>query len=288
MIEFAARKSGFVVLLAVILMAASSACTSEYEKAEVDGAPVAPESTGGSAEAAAPGDRTDAEAQPGNADRGRFDSNEPSRDPRTSNQLLPIDEASKDPALLAFRMQMLEAVGAHDADFLLDHVADDIRVSFGAGGGKQAFVDMWSPADPNSKIWPILGGILGGGGVFDEISFQLSDGRSADARFTAPYYFAAYPGEAFDPFQHGVIVVPDAVLRESADENAGAVDTLSFAIVRTQNFIPGSDAQWVNVTLEDGRTGYVDASEIRSPIGYRAIFHRVGDEWTLSTLVAGD
>jgi hypothetical protein len=42
------------------------------------------------------------------------------------------------------------------------------------------------------------------------------------------------------------------------------------------------------VRLGDGRTGFVAAGYVRSPVDYRAIFRRRGGQWQLLTFIAGD
>lgn len=148
---------------------------------------------------------------------------------------------------------------------------------------------MWSPSDPDSEVWKLLSRVLGGGGLYEEGSFTPSVGQTASARFTAPYYFAAFEGERYDPFQHGVVLGESVPVREEAGHDAPAIDTLSFAIVRLSNFVPHmSSDEWARVSLSGDRVGFVPADQIGSPIGYRAVFHRVDGDWLMTSFVAGD
>lgn len=205
-------------------------------------------------------------------------------------RLLPVDEGAQDPSFLAFRLRMLEAVGARDTTFLFDRMDDGVRISFGADGGKQGFRDMWDPADPESDVWKILGRVLGGGGLLREGSTTTGSGGSASAMFQAPYYYAAFPGEEYDAFTHGVILEADVPVRDKPYASASAIDTLSFAIVRVPDFMPRETdhGRWVRIDLGGGRFGYVPEPLIQSPIGYRAVFHKINGRWTMTALVAGD
>src|SRR3712207_5658342 len=54
-----------------------------------------------------------------------------------SRKLPPRDECARDASLTAFRQKLLTAVDRKDAKQLLSLTADDIRFSFGEGGGKR-------------------------------------------------------------------------------------------------------------------------------------------------------
>ncbi len=207
-----------------------------------------------------------------------------------TTRLPPIDEAVEAPGFFVYRMRMIEAVGARDTTALFEMMADDVRISFGDAGGRSGFREMWTPSHPDSEVWELLGRVLGGGGRYEEGPFTLDTEQEATARFVAPYYFAAFAGERYDPFQHGVILDESVPVREKPEPDAPAIDTLSFAIVRVPNFMPHETqaGNWVRVELSDDRFGYVPARRVASPIGYRAVFHRIDGQWLMTSFVAGD
>lgn len=201
--------------------------------------------------------------------------------------LYPVDEGDEDPSFFAFRMRMLEAVVERDAEALLEAIDEDVRISFGPGGGREDFRDEWNPYDPESEVWTTLGRVLGGGGTFLE---GESIGDDLEATFQAPYYFAEFPGNRFDAFQTGVIIGDAVAVRAQPNHEAQVVDTVGFTVVGIRNFeaTEGGGDRWMHVTLNNDRQGYVPESAIASPIGYRAIFQKRDGQWLMTALVAGD
>ena len=45
---------------------------------------------------------------------------------------------------------------------------------------------------------------------------------------------------------------------------------------------------WTAVELRNGRRGFVRSDYFGAPTGLRALFNRVGGQWKLTALVAGD
>lgn len=206
-------------------------------------------------------------------------------------RLLPVDEAGEAPAFFAYRMRLIEAVGARDTSALFALISEDIRVSFGEENGRSAFVETWRPAEANSEVWVQLARVLGGGGVYEEDSLASADGSPGWARFTAPYYFARFPGEQFDAFQHGVLLGPDVPVRAQPEPGAPVLERLSFAIVRVPEFFnprETASGNWIRIELDENRFGFVRSDRIGSPVGYRALFNRIDGEWTMTAFVAGD
>ena len=196
-----------------------------------------------------------------------------------AGRLLPVDEADEDPSFFAFRMQLMEAVAKHDAATLLGLLDDDIHLSFGGDAGRSDFERIWRPSDPKSEIWAVLGRILAGGGAFYD-----AEGYDGPPMFQAPYYYALFPGEDYDPFTHAVILGPNVLLRDEPD--GAVIDTLSFDIVRREDFSSDAGA-WIRVRSAAGE-GFVPAAFAASPIGYRAAFQKSGGLWRMTALVAGD
>lgn len=211
------------------------------------------------------------------------------RPPRGSDapRLVPLDEAGAAPDFVVYRMRFAEAVGARDTSALYELMSADVHLSFGGARGRSGFREMWNPSDPDSDVWMHLGRVLGGGGLYEEGPIPAGDGRTASARFTAPYYFAAFPGDRFDAFQHGVVTGPAVPVREEPEPDAAVLETLSYTIVRVPSFEP-LEGSWIRIELEDRRSGFVRARQIESPLGYRAVFHRVDGRWEMTAFVAGD
>ena len=48
------------------------------------------------------------------------------------------------------------------------------------------------------------------------------------------------------------------------------------------------DTSWAGVLLPDGRTGWLRADDVHSPVGWRAIFERRDGRWMIVAFIAGD
>jgi hypothetical protein len=182
-------------------------------------------------------------------------------------KLMPVDEASSDPSLVAFRTGLLDAVRRRDADAVVAMADPKIRTSFGGGGGA---ADLRASLK-NPGVWEDLEQILTQGGKFQGESFW------------APYVYSAWP-DAHDAFRFVAITGDSVPLRESADASAKVIATLSHDIVEAKE----EKGDWQQVKTADGKTGWVEASSVRSPVGYRAGFLKMDGKWKMNALVAGD
>ncbi|MGD8496937.1 MAG: hypothetical protein PVF05_12180 [Gemmatimonadales bacterium] len=196
-------------------------------------------------------------------------------------RLLPVDEASRDPAFFAFRARLQQAVAARDTAAVIAVLDPQVCLSFGGDVGVQRFRDLWL-GDREESLWVELGTVLALGGRF-----------YGDTIFMAPYTFGAYRGDeppGFDPFG-SLFALGDAVpVYARPDEGASPIDELSFEMVDEEWRREEADTPegWTALRMEDGTLGYVRSSFVRSPIDYRAIFARRDGEWRLTAFVAGD
>lgn len=196
-------------------------------------------------------------------------------------QLLPVDEASKDPGFLQFRNQLLSAVRAKNGDAVMKVLDSNIRLSFGGSGGLTDFRRMWKPNDKTSPLWQKLEWVLAHGGSFK--------GTGADRMFWAPYVYSKWPDDGPDAFENGAIVGRVSVY-EKADTNSAIVAILDhhFVKVLDRNHLKEKQPQFVKIQTPSGKTGYVRSTQIRSQLDYRAGFDKRSGEWKMSLFVAGD
>lgn len=195
--------------------------------------------------------------------------------PATRGQKLrPVDEGKDDASFAAFRERILAAVRKHDAAAVIAASDPAIRTSFGGGGGAKDLQRLLE----RPEIWSELETILSLGGKFA--------GEGADRTFWAPYVYSAWP-DGQDAFTALAVISDDTALRELAEGSSRVRATLSYDIVERLGQ-PVAGAKWISVKTADGRTGFVDASTVRSPIAYRAGFVRRGGPWKMNALVAGD
>jgi hypothetical protein len=195
-------------------------------------------------------------------------------------KLTPIDEATSDPSLVAFRNELLAAVRKRDADAVVALADPKIRTSFGGGGGAADFKRNLA----QKGVWEDFESLLTQGGKF----VGEGPGRS----FWAPYVYSAWP-DAHDVFASLAVTGENVPLYKSADKSSPVIATLSYDIVQRAGDIgrhtDERQGEWQNVKTADGHTGWVDASSVRSPVGYRAGFLKNKDgKWQINALVAGD
>jgi Bacterial SH3 domain len=186
-------------------------------------------------------------------------------------KLLPVDVATSDPSLAAFRDELLAAVRKRDAGAVVALSDPKIRTSFGGGGGA---TDL-RKALQEPGVWEDFEQLLTQGGQF------VGEGETRS--FWAPYVYSAWP-DSHDAFQFLAVTGEDIPLRESANANAPVIATLSHDIVERKE----KQGDWQQVKTADGHTGWVEARSVRSPVGYRAGFLKMDGKWKMNALVAGD
>lgn len=197
--------------------------------------------------------------------------------PHASAQLVlpPVDEAASRPSFFTFRAHLQAAIARHDVAAVLAVLDENIRNSFGPGGGIGQFVQKWKPAERGSALWQELGAVLALGGTFE-----------GEARFIAPYVYSRWPAHV-DAFENVAITGAHVRIRAAPGYDAAVVGSLSFAIVPLlQN--ESRREGWTAIRSPYGGRAYVSSEYVRSSVGYRAIFQRTGDRWALTAFVAGD
>jgi hypothetical protein len=192
-------------------------------------------------------------------------------------RLPPIDEASKDPSLVKFRDELLQAVTRRDVTPVLAILDPSIRNSFGGDGGIQEFKTMWKPESADSELWDVLRFILMHGGAFQ------------GGTFVAPYVFSSFPKDLpdDDSFRYGAVVEDNVILHSKPDAKASGVATLSYHVVK-QLDEDGLPSGWIKVATTDGTEGYIPESLYRNVVEYRAIFAKKNGAWRMTMLLAGD
>ncbi|MGV3615409.1 MAG: hypothetical protein ACO1SV_08770 [Fimbriimonas sp.] len=186
-------------------------------------------------------------------------------------QLLPVDEAKRDPSLVAFRAKLLRAIEAKDAKFLLARVSPDIRTSFGGGGGRKDFQRQWKLPSAKSPVWETLDRVFRHGGGFQ--------GKG----FWAPYVYAKWP-DRYGPFEHAAVLGKRVPWGRTP--RGGASGYVDYAIVRLLPEKPESSHRKVQIL--GGPAVYIRQDALYSPVGYRACLERRKGQWAITALVAGD
>ncbi|HEY0159203.1 MAG TPA: hypothetical protein VGF28_18090 [Thermoanaerobaculia bacterium] len=177
-------------------------------------------------------------------------------------KLRPVDEWSRDPALAAYRKQLLDALRRGDIEAVVALSDPKIRTDFSEGGSSSDFPKLLA----EKRVRDALATTLSLGGTF----------LREDA-FWTPYVYSKWP-EDRDPFGSLVVIGENVPLRDAAGKT---IALLSHDIVdRT--------AREGQVRTADGKVGRVDPKKLWSPVGFRAGFNRVGGKWRMNAFVAGD
>lgn len=249
---------------ALVLLCTALACRRETVSPSGNASP-APDLVGSSS--AAPATETSSSTTSSDA------AEPPLATPVTGAKLQPVDEGKDDPSFSAFRAQLLEAVIRRDVDAVVAASDPAIRTSFGGGGGAQDLREVLK----RPAIWTELETILRNGG-----NFVGGDRRS----FWAPWIYSSWP-DRHDAFTQMVVIEDGVPLRERPEASSPALATLSYDIV-ARDGQSSAESAWTRVKTEDGRSGFVESSKVRSPIGYRAGFIMEEGMWKMNALVAGD
>lgn len=186
-------------------------------------------------------------------------------------KLMPVDEATSDPSLVAFRNDLLTAVRRGDVEAVVALADPKIRTSFGNGGGAEELRRRLK----EGPLMKELERLLPLGGKF------VGEGESRS--FWAPYVYSAWP-DRHDAFESLAVIGENVPLRESPDANARVIATLSHDIVAREK----QQGDWQQVKTADGRSGWVETRSVLSPVGYRAGFMKLDGQWRMNALVAGD
>lgn len=196
--------------------------------------------------------------------------------------LLPVDEAAADPSFVLFRARLLEASQARDTSFVLSVLDSNAKLSFGGDDGVEGFRRLWlaEPRPEGKDVWAVLTRTVALGSTYE------ANSAAGTARVIAPYVFGAWP-DALDAFEHVAVVGENVNVRAAPDTTAEVLTALTFSLVPTL-YDASVPEGWRAVTLADGRTGYVAARYLRSPIGYRMGFVKEDGRWRITFFVAGD
>lgn len=189
-------------------------------------------------------------------------------------KLPPVDQCSGDTGFKAFHASLSQAVAKRDGEALLALLAPDVTVNFGGDSGREAFAKQWEVKSKASQIWPQLGIIL-----------PLGCARVGEAR-VIPSLAGQFDSEDDeDVFEKLVVISDKAELRAGPERDSKVVAKLAWDVVTA---VEASGDILTKVRLADGREGWLPAEQLYSPLDYRAVVEKRGDEWMITAFVAGD
>ncbi|MEO8096370.1 MAG: SH3 domain-containing protein [Acidobacteriota bacterium] len=190
-----------------------------------------------------------------------------------TRRLLPlVDESARDPRFAMFLNRFKLAVLRKDAAALLPLISPDVKNSFGGNDGLAEFRTLWKPEEETSDLWPLLSRLLERGGTWQGPGYCV------------PYVCGKFPDD-LDAFEYGVVAASGVWLRKAPNPKAPGIRQLSYEIVKLSD--PGE--AWSRVVTLDGKSGYVAARYLFSPVGYRAFFQPdAKGVWQMAMLLQGD
>jgi hypothetical protein len=194
--------------------------------------------------------------------------------------VLPIDEATRDAALVRVRASTIQAVKAKDFKLLQPHLDPRIQLDFGGGSGA---AELGRRLARDRTQWDELAWVLENGGRFQQ------------GEFWAPYTFTAKIGN-LDVYEAGIIVSDNVPARAEPRADARVVATLGRRAIRVVDWrhsdkVPKpfyNRRDWVKVELEDKATAWIEARFVRANVDYRAGFKKVRGTWKMNAFLAGD
>ncbi len=190
-------------------------------------------------------------------------------------KLYPVDEGARDESFAQFRRQLRAAVDRRDVRFIESILDPEILNSFGGDGGPKEFRETWKLDRPSrSTLWRTLRSVLSMGS--GEITGQ----------FCAPYVFAKFPDwKGLDDFYAVAVIKKKVPAYDRPDARAPVRAYYSYDVL---NSAPGAPPGWLQIQRPSGQPLYIRRADARSPIDYRACFHKREERWFMTTLVAGD
>ncbi|MEZ5345019.1 MAG: SH3 domain-containing protein [Pyrinomonadaceae bacterium] len=200
--------------------------------------------------------------------------------------VLPVDEGKSDASLNTFRAKLIEATRSKNADFVLNIVDKDIKNSFGGDDGKENFKKIWALEKKDSAFWEEFLTVLTNGGAFYK-------DEGSPKTFCAPYSFMVFPDD-LDAFEYSLVFGENINLRSQPNLFAPIVTQLSYNVIKVDYQSSADDGKnensfvWMKVTTLGGKTGFIAARYVRSPIGYRACFQKMAGSWKMTAFIAGD
>lgn len=199
--------------------------------------------------------------------------------PPVASSLAPVSDAAREPGFPQYLKKLREAIEKQDARALRKLVDPDV-ITGGFGPkderGWDKFAQRWQVEDPAGSVWSTLADLV-----------DLGFFREAPQTLVAPYLAWKFPRE-LDQRTHLVVLRDALELRAGPSRNARTVGVLAFDIVkRVGPAQPGEGFEWLEIETLGGKRGWVQSTNVRSPLMARAQFGRKDGRWMLVVLDKG-
>jgi hypothetical protein len=183
----------------------------------------------------------------------------------------PMDEASRDPGLVALLGKVRALAARRDSRGLEALMLPTFRVEFDAGKGPAAYRRRWHPESPSSALWGVLERLFSLGGTFYSATL-----------FALPYVYTQFPAE-LDPLGHVVAVKASARLLDRPAPDGKPVAPLDYAIIplaeRLRPPVMMTTGRYLEVKAPRAGRCFVAESDVYSPAAHRAFFEKRRGQW---------
>lgn len=171
-----------------------------------------------------------------------------------------------------FRRDLAEAVRLRDVDALVALAAEDIKLDFGGGSGREELRKRLTGQE--WKLWEELDELL-----------ALGCAVNKQGGLTIPWYFEQNIS-GVDPMMGMLVTGEEVPLRESPEGEGAPLRTISWDVVKIGGFRP--DAAFQQVETTEGEQGFIATDKLRSLLDYRLSATRRNGRWSIVSFVAGD
>ena len=208
----------------------------------------------------------------------------PAAKPAAPRTLPPVDEGSGDATWVQFRATLLEALQRGDKRALANIIDANVLNSMEAPRGLATFRKLWDMDGKDERILRELKSSL-------QLGSAWYEPKKGVRLLCAPYVPIKWPLDHHDPYNNGVIIIQDALVKSAPSQNADTLTHMTHDIVNVRDWeVADRDTQlqqrWVKIRT-GGRDGYVPEEHIRSAIEHRACFGKTGAGWRLMEYVLG-
>lgn len=190
-------------------------------------------------------------------------------------KLYPVDETLRDASFQAYTQRLRAAVEKRNTRALRRLTDDDVVVGpEKEDKGWKKFVERWRPDEADSPVWGALAELL-----------QLGFLREHPQLYLSPYVVWRFPDD-LNRRTHLVVAKEKAALREAPSVTAPVRAVLSFDIVRAagEAVRMGGLASFVPVETGDGVRGYLNVTDVLSPLLARGQFGLRQKRWVMIAL----
>ena len=210
--------------------------------------------------------------------------------------VLPRNEVSTDPTLVAFVKDLVSAIDTRDEKWIYGVLDKDVVSSYGDEPTINVFKSYWTLEDDSTNFWPYLRRVVNMGGVF----LHDTADHTGKYEFVFPYAYDIDMELDDDYYQLGTITGKNVNLRSAPDPKAKVITQLSnHVIYYIYEEDDGSDQvtlnihgepEWFHVTTYDKKySGWVNWQYVYSPMGPRLFLYKNSKgDWKISAFVAGD